>query len=159
MQGYRSESLRDPSPGDKITTELVRTQNEILRRGFQFPDSAVDSIGARAVVRRAPSSSSGSLYWCMLQSDHPGKDQCFNILVGEWDPATNGWTFDCSSTEFEKGVDFHNGAPLPEKYACGWFERKVSETTDSGYIYLVVSLDCTARESCGDQRATGCGET
>lgn len=99
-------------------------------------------------------------YWCMLMEDHPGLDKCFKIIVGEWNPATNGWDFDCETpeNEWETGVDFHNGVPYPDEFACGWFQRQPSDTTASGYIYVVKSLDCTSRGECDNISATGCDE-
>ncbi len=100
---------------------------------------------------------SATLYWCMLMEAHPGADTCFDIIVGDWDAEFNKWIFTCADTP-DIGVDFHYDAPLPEIYACGWFEKHPSDTTDSGWIYHVVSLDCTSRGACADLTATGCGE-
>lgn len=93
-----------------------------------------------------------SLYWGMLMEDHPGIDTCFKIILGTWNSARNSWDFDCDTPEEDwlTAVDFFNGVPYPDQYACGWFNRKPSDTTTDGYIYVVVDLDCTSRGSCDD---------
>jgi len=102
----------------------------------------------------APSS---DMVYGMLMENHPGEDTCFDIILGEWSSSTNTWEFDCEATH-ETAVDFHYGAPQPLIYSCGWFKPHSSGTTTSGWIYIVVSLDCTSRGSCANLVATGCGE-
>lgn len=102
----------------------------------------------------------GGMYWGMLMEDHPGPDTCFKIILGEWDKSANGWTFDCETPEeeWETAVDFHYGAPEPDIYSCGWFEQKDSDTTTSGYIYVLVSLDCVSRGECVAEMYATCDE-
>ncbi len=96
----------------------------------------------------------GSLFWCMLQEDHPGRGVEFDILVGRHCPDTGKHRFDCSETVFQVGIDWHNGAPEPDEYTQGWFKRRPSTTTDSGYIFHVISLDCESDDSCTDHQLT-----
>jgi hypothetical protein len=102
-------------------------------------------------------SASSGLYWGMLMEDHPGQDTCFKIILGTWNPDTNGWDFNCSTPadEWLTAIDYSNGMPYPDQYAMGYFERRPSNTTASGWIYLVVELDCESRGACDDLIALG----
>ena len=152
-----SDRLRDPNEGDPISAEQARIQNELLRRFVKLPDSITDSSGTRMVTRR--SSSVDELYWCILMEAHPGRGICFSILVGTWCPMEHQFRFDCDAEEFETGIDFHYGVPYPEEPgARGWFKRMPSAWTDSGYIYVCVSLDCESPGECGEEGdALPCG--
>lgn len=144
-----SDRLRDPNEGDPISAEQARIQNELLRRLVKLPDSITDSSGTRMVTRR--SSSVDELYWCILMEAHPGRGKCFNIIVGTWCPVEHQFRFDCDAVAFETGIDFHYGVPYPiEIGARGWFKRMPSAWTDSGYIYVCVSLDCESPGECNE---------
>jgi len=96
------------------------------------------------------------LYWCMLMEDHPGRYTCFDILIGQWCEEEYRFRFDCdaASATYEVGVDLHHTVsaggqiPEPEKYAQGWFRKMPAAFTDSGYVYVVVSLDCDSDGIC-----------
>lgn len=157
---YRSEYLRDPTAGDGISAEQARLQNELLRRGMQLPNSQTDSTGTRMTVRRT-TGSGGGLYWGMLMEDHPGDiGVCFKIILADWNSSTNGWDFDCETPEedWETAIDYYEGVPYPEKYTMGHFERRASDTTASGYIYVVVDLSCTSHGLCESLTGSNCGE-
>lgn len=146
-----SENLRDPRPGDAISAEQTRIQNDMLRRAVVLPNSITDSSGTRMVVRPPKATSGGEeeLYWCMLKTAHPGRGICFSILIGTWCPDEHKFRFDCSADATESGIDWHYGVPYPdEPYAKGWFKKMPSNWTDSGYIYVCVSLDCDSDEDC-----------
>lgn len=147
-----SDQLIDPQPGDEISAEQARIQNDMLRRQIKFPNSITDSRGIRMVVR--PSVATGGeeeLYWCMLTTAHPGRGICFDILIGTWCPDEHRFRFDCSATPTEKGIDWHYGVPYPDQpKAKGWFKKMSSNWTTSGYIYVCVSLDCESDEECLD---------
>ena len=100
------------------------------------------------------------IVWAKIMEEHPGNDICFNITIGTWNSGTNTWEFDCDTGaegyEYQRGIDFHYGAPTPAIYACGWFRRMPSDTTASGVIYHVISLDCESRGSCANLTSTGC---
>jgi hypothetical protein len=109
------------------------------------------------------SPSPGEVFWCVLLEDHPGRGECFNIAVGVWCKAEAKHRFDCS--EIEIGIDWHNtesnGGSLtePDAGARGWFKRESCPSTDSGWIYVVVSLDCESPGECGtDDDALNDGE-
>lgn len=106
------------------------------------------------------------LYWCMLMQDHPGRGVCFDILVGKWCEREYKHRFDCDGggygANYEKAIDWHytesvgGSIPEPAKYAQGWFKRMPAAWTDSGYVYVVVSLDCESDGVCAPNHALPC---
>lgn len=149
MKPPQSQNLTDPKEGDPISAEQASLQNEILRRELVIPNSVTDSIGTRQASRRKGKPGINSdLYWCMLMENHPGRGKCFDMVIGEWCSGEHKFRFDCDATEFETGIDWHYGVPYPDKYAQGWFQRMPSDWTDSGYIYVCVSLDCESDDDC-----------
>ncbi len=104
--------------------------------------------GGRWVIASA---GQDELYWCVLMQDHPGYGTCFNILVGTWCPDEGKYRFDCSSQEYEIGIDYQYDVPYPEAGARGWFKKLPCTQTDSGYIYQAVSLDCSSPGACGTE--------
>jgi hypothetical protein len=105
-------------------------------------------------------SPSNELYWGMLMEDHPGEiGVCFKIILADWNSSTNGWDFDCDTPEedWETAIDYYEGVPYPGQYTMGHFERRASDTTASGYIYVVVDLSCESHGSCESLEGTNCG--
>lgn len=147
--------LRRVASGERLSPDEENILRDLASRSIVLPNSITDSSGTRMAVSREQED---PLVWAMLMENHPGNDICFDIIIGEWNSETNTWEFDCQTTagDYEVGIDFHYGAPFPDIYACGWFKRMPSGTTDSGNIYHVVSLDCTSRGSCANLTTTGC---
>lgn len=82
---------------------------------------------------------------CCLSEDHPGRGIAFDVLLGEWDYSTDGWTYSIASTT-AKAIDWRFGVPYPETGAKGLFTPRPSET--HGTIYECVSLDCESSGAC-----------
>lgn len=105
------------------------------------------------IFLQAPAS---ELFWCMLMEDHPGPGVCFDILIGTWCWEEYKFRFDCDApaSDYEVGIDRHytesagGMIPEPAKYAQGWFKRMPAKWTDSGCVYVVVSLDCDSDGLC-----------
>lgn len=80
-----------------------------------------------------------------LYDDHPGRGTAFNIYLGAWNPATDSWVYDCTTTA--TAIDWRYGVPYPDAGATGLFKCRKSDTY--GTIWEVVALDCEAPdESC-----------
>lgn len=104
------------------------------------------------------------LYWGMLMENHPGRGECFDILLGQWCWEEYKYRFDCdaASSEYEVGIDWHytvsdgGSIPEPDQYAQGWFKRMPAKYTTSGYVYVVVSLDCDSDDDCATSHDLPC---
>ena len=73
-----------------------------------------------------------------LAEAHPGRGLKFDVYVGAWDPAIDGWDYDCDN-EFAC-IDWRYGVPYPGKGTTGLGQWHLSDT--HGRILEVVSLDC-----------------
>lgn len=147
--------LKMVAAGEKLSAAEENLLRQLATRTVDLPDALVDSRGIRQ-ARPAPDESEDELYWCILVEAHPGRGRCFNMLIGTWCPSEHKFRFDCDATEYEIGIDWHYGVPYPtEAGARGWFKRMTSNWTDSGYIYVCVSLDCESPGACDGDYDTG----
>lgn len=152
-----AELLRKVFAGDPLSAEDENLLRQIARRIIGLPDSVVNSTGT--YMTHWPGAPEEELYWCMLMEDHPGISvpgdlKCFDILVGTYCEDSCCHLFDCDSTDYEVGLDFHYGAVEPGAIACGWFKRLPCPWTDSNYIYHVVSLFCVENPPCSNYGLT-----
>jgi hypothetical protein len=90
------------------------------------------------------------LLWCMLMEAHPGRETKFNVIIGKWCPRDDMYRFDCNSTQY-KAIDLNYGMPEPSAGAMGYFKVMPSDTTTTGGILVVVSLDCESPGACGTE--------
>jgi len=88
--------------------------------------------------------------WCMLMENHPGRGELFKVIIGKWCPDDNMYRFDCESDQFD-AIDWNYGTPEPTEGAQGYFRLMPSGTTDTGIVFVVISLDCESPGECGDE--------
>jgi len=81
-----------------------------------------------------------------LAENHPGRGAPFDLYLGEWYPAINGWDYDTSATV--KAIDWRYGVPYPDAGATGLFKARASDAY--GTIWEVVALDCSSPGACED---------
>ena len=94
----------------------------------------------------APECNKNDLVGGCLVTAHPGRGTPFDIYLGEWDPAANGWTYDTGSTV--KAIDWRYGVPYPTAGSQGLFTPR--DSNEYGTIYECVALDCESPGTCED---------
>jgi hypothetical protein len=146
-------NIQPPQVGERISRRYLVALQELAEHQH-VPDLGIVGAGHVVMPPREVVPADDELYWCMLMEAHPGQNTCFDIIVGTWCPAEHKFRFDCDTleTDYETGIDFHYGVPYPtEAGARGWFKRMESTWTDSGYIYVCVSLDCESPGTCSTE--------
>lgn len=103
-----------------------------------------DSTGIQWCIVRIGHGGGGGTRGVMLAEDHPGRGLPFDVWLGTWNPATDGWDYDTSETV--KAIDWRYDVPYPEECATGLAEARASDTY--GTIWEIVALDCSS-PGCG----------
>lgn len=85
----------------------------------------------------------GTVGGCLAEA-HPGRSVAFNIYLGTWDSATDGWDYSLAATV--KAIDHRYGVPYPVAGATGLFESRKSDLY--GTIWECVALDCSSPGAC-----------
>ena len=83
-----------------------------------------------------------------LAEDHPGPDIQFDAYLGTWSPEHDKWCYD--DAPLVKAIDHRHGPAniYPDAGARGIFFPMPSTNTDSGILYVLLTLDCISPGPC-----------